>query len=332
MGFPLQKLSQWDRFLGSYFPWFVLACATTGVLFPDTFSWLNGSITMGLFAFMTFSNSLGGGFRELGRVFLRPLPVVVTLVLLHVVIPLLTLGLGNLLFPDAPLFTIGLVLEYVIPTGVASLMWVGICGGNEPLCLSIVLLDTLAAPVVIPLSLKLLVGSVVEVDTWGMMGDMMIMVALPALAAMTVYQVTGGRAAVTLKPRLALFAKLALLIVITANATSCSSFLRSIDRPLVLVMATVFLLCLFGFLAGYWAAKLLGLDFPTRATMCLNTGLRNISAGSVLALQYFPAQVVFPVAFTPLFLQFTTSIIVKVLMRTPSGRAYAAERERASAE
>lgn len=328
----MQKLSQWDRFLGSYFPWFVLACATTGVLFPDTFSWLNGSITMGLFAFMTFSNSLGGGFRELGRVFLRPLPVVVTLVLLHVVIPLLTLGLGNLLFPDAPLFTIGLVLEYVIPTGVASLMWVGICGGNEPLCLSIVLLDTLAAPVVIPLSLKLLVGSVVEVDTWGMMGDMMIMVALPALAAMTVYQVTGGRAAVTLKPRLALFAKLALLIVITANATSCSSFLRSIDRPLVLVMATVFLLCLFGFLAGYWAAKLLGLDFPTRATMCLNTGLRNISAGSVLALQYFPAQVVFPVAFTPLFLQFTTSIIVKVLMRTPSGRAYAAERERASAE
>ena len=328
----MQKLSQWDRFLGSYFPWFVLACATTGVLFPDTFSWLNGSITMGLFAFMTFSNSLGGGFRELGRVFLRPLPVVVTLVLLHVVIPLLTLGLGNLLFPDAPLFTIGLVLEYVIPTGVASLMWVGICGGNEPLCLSIVLLDTLAAPVVIPLSLKLLVGSVVEVDTWGMMGDMMIMVALPALAAMTVYQVTGGRAAVTLKPRLALFAKLALLIVSTANATSCSSFLRSIDRPLVLVMATVFLLCLFGFLAGYWAAKLLGLDFPTRATMCLNTGLRNISAGSVLALQYFPAQVVFPVAFTPLFLQFTTSIIVKVLMRTPSGRAYAAERERASAE
>ena len=328
----MQKLSQWDRFLGSYFPWFVLACATTGVLFPDTFSWLNGSITMGLFAFMTFSNSLGGGFRELGRVFLRPLPVVVTLVLLHVVIPLLTLGLGNLLFPDAPLFTIGLVLEYVIPTGVASLMWVGICGGNAPLCLSIVLLDTLAAPVVIPLSLKLLVGSVVEVDTWSMMGDMMIMVALPALAAMTVYQVTGGRAAVTLKPRLALFAKLALLIVITANATSCSSFLRSIDRPLVLVMATVFLLCLFGFLAGYWAAKLLGLDFPTRATMCLNTGLRNISAGSVLALQYFPAQVVFPVAFTPLFLQFTTSIIVKVLMRTPSGRAYAAERERASAE
>ena len=318
----MQKLSQWNRFVGAHFPWFVLACAVTGVLFPDAFSWLNGPITMGLFALMSFANSLSGGFRELGRVFLRPLPVVVTLVLLHVVIPVLTLALGNLLFPDAPLFTTGLVLEYVIPTGVASLMWVGICGGNGPLCLSIVLLDTLAAPVVIPLSLKLLVGSVVEVDTWGMMGDMLVMVALPALAAMTVYQATGGRAAVTLKPRLELFAKLALLTVITANATSCASFLRSIDRTLVLVMLTVFFICLLGFFLGYWAAKLMGLDFPTRVTMCLNTGLRNISAGSVLALQYFPAQAVFPVAFTPLFLQFTTSIIVKVLMRTPSGRAY----------
>ena len=118
----------------------------------------------------------------------------------------------------------------------------------------------------------------------------------------------------------------------SANASSCASFLRELDRTLVLVMAAVFLLCLFGFLAGYWVAKLMGLDYPTRVAMCLNTGLRNISAGSVLALQYFPAQVVFPVAFTPLFLQFTTSIIVKVLMRTPSARACAAEKERASAE
>ena len=326
----MQKLLQWNRFVGTYFPWFVLFCAAMGVLLPDTFSWLNGTITMSLFAFMTFANSLGGGFRELGRVFLRPLPVAVTLILLHVVIPLLTLGLGNLLFPDAPLFTTGLVLEYVIPTGVASLMWVGMCGGSTSLCLSIVLLDTLAAPVVIPLSLKLLVGSVVEVDTWGMMGDMMLMVALPALAAMTVYQATGGRAAVTLKPRLELFAKLALLIVITANATSCSSFLRNVDRTLVLVMVVVFLICLLGFFMGYWAAKLMGLDFPTRETMCLNTGLRNISAGSVIAMQYLPAEAVFPVAFTPLFLQFTTSIIVKILMRTPSGRAYVAEKEAVS--
>ena len=322
----MEKLYQCNRFVGKYFPWFVLACAAAGVLFPDTLSHLNG-ILVPLFAFMTFSNSLGGGFRELGRVFLHPLPVILELALLHIVIPVATLGLGSLLFPNDPLFTTGLVLEYVIPTGVASLMWVGMCAGNASLCLSIVLLDTLLAPAVIPLLLKLLVGSVVELDAWSMMKDLLVMVALPALAAMTLYQVTGGKVAVTLKPKLELFSKLALLTMIGANATSCAPFLHQLNATLVKVMLAVFLICLFGFLAGYWCGKALHLDYPTCETLCLNTGLRNVSAGAVLAMQYFPPAAMFPVAFTPLFLQFTTSVIVKVLMNTPSAKAHRARQE-----
>ena len=317
----MEKLYRINAFVGKHFPWFVLVSVCLGISFPDVFSPLN-RIIMGLFAFMTFASSLGGGFRDLGKVFLHPLPVAVTLLLLHAVIPLLTLGLGTLLFPDAPLFTTGLVLEYAIPTGVASLMWVGMCGGNAPLCLSIVLLDTLLSPVVVPLTLRLLVGSVVEMNTLGMMKDLLIMVAIPALAAMSLYQATKGRVAVTLKPKLDPFSKLALLVIILTNATSCAPFLRNLNKTLILVMVVVFLLCLFGFLTGYWVAKVLGLDFPTRETMCLNTGLRNISAGAVLAMQYFPADVMFPVAFTPIFLQITTSLIVKVLGAIPAAKAW----------
>lgn len=89
----MQKLYQINHFVEKHFPWFVLC-----------------------------SVCLGGGFRELASVILPPLPVLVTLLMLHVIMPLLVLGLGNLLFPDAPLFTIGLVLEFSIPTAVASLM------------------------------------------------------------------------------------------------------------------------------------------------------------------------------------------------------------------
>lgn len=322
----MQKISQWDRFVGAHFPWFVLGCVVLGLTFPDVFSPLNG-IMVPLFAFMTFANSLGGGFRELGHVILHPLPVLVTVGLLHVLLPLAAMGLGNLLFPDAPLFTIGLVLEYAIPTAVSSLMWIGLCRGNAMLGLSIVLLDTLISPVVIPLSLKLLVGSVVEMDTMGMMGDMMVMVAIPAVIGMSLYQATKGKIAVTLKPRLEFPSKLALLLMITVNSTGCADFLRNMDMTLILVMLATILLCLIGFLAGYWAGKLLKMDFPTCETMCLNTGLRNISAGAVLAMEYFPADVLFPVAFTPLFLQFTTAMIAKVLRKTPAGKAYFAQTE-----
>ena len=315
---PLEKL---DAFLGKHMAVLIVAFVLVGITFPDIFSPIN-DYTMALFAFMTFANSLGGGFREMADVARRPLPVVVIFAILHVVMPLLALAAGKLLFPEAPLFTTGLVLEYAIPTGVASLLWVSIGRGNTSLCLSVVLLDTLLAPFVIPLTLRVLLGSVVEMDTASMVGNLMIMVAIPALLAMTLFQTTRGRVAVTVKPRLAPFAKLTMLVLVLANATGCAPFLRDITPTLVKLICAVFALCLLGFFLGYQAARLLKADFPTAVTMSLNSGIRNIAAGSVLAIAYFPGDVLFPVAFSPLFLQATTAVIVKILHATKTGKAF----------
>ena len=299
----------------------IVAFVLVGITFPDIFSPIN-DYTMALFAFMTFANSLGGGFREMADVARRPLPVVVIFAILHVAMPLLALAAGELLFPEARLFTTGLVLEYAIPTGVASLLWVSIGRGNTSMCLSVVLLDTLLAPFVIPLTLRVLLGSVVEMDTASMVGNLMIMVAIPALLAMTLFQMTRGRVAATVKPRLAPFAKLTMLVLVLANATGCAPFLRDITPTLVKLICAVFALCLLGFFLGYQAARLLKADFPTAVTMSLNSGIRNIAAGSVLAIAYFPGDVLFPVAFSPLFLQATTAVIVKILHATKTGKAF----------
>ena len=315
---PLEKL---DAFLGKHMAALIVAFVLVGITFPDIFSPIN-DYTMALFAFMTFANSLGGGFREMADVARRPLPVVVIFAILHVVMPLLALAAGELLFPEAPLFTTGLVLEYAIPTGVASLLWVSIGRGNTSMCLSVVLLDTLLAPFVIPLTLRVLLGSVVEMDTASMVGNLMIMVAIPALLAMTLFQMTRGRVAATVKPRLAPFAKLTMLVLVLANATGCAPFLRDITPTLVKLICAVFALCLLGFFLGYQAARLLKADFPTAVTMSLNSGIRNIAAGSVLAIAYFPGDVLFPVAFSPLFLQATTAVIVKILHATKTGKAF----------
>ena len=191
-------LNRIDSLVGKYMVFLVLGAVTMGICFSTTLSVLN-TLNIPLFAFMTFANSLSGGFREIGRVFLKPAPVLVTLVLLHVVMPLLALGLGRALFPDAPLFTIGLVLEYAIPTGVSALIWVSLARGNTALCLSVVMLDTICSPVVVPLTLKLLVGSVVQMDTLGMVRNLLIMVAIPALLAMTLFDCSHGTAATITK-------------------------------------------------------------------------------------------------------------------------------------
>lgn len=316
----MRAIHRADAFVGRHMASATLICVALGIFFPGTFSGMK-TITVWMFAFMTFANSLGGGFKELGKVVLHPLPVLVTLGILHVILPLAALGLGNLLLPANPLFTTGLVLEYAVPTAVASLMWVGIGRGDGSLCLAIVLLDTLLSPVIVPVTLKVLVGSVVEMDTLGMMKNLAVMVAIPALIAMTLHQATHGRVAKTVKPQLAPFAKLALLLIILTNATGCAPFLRHITPTLILVMLSTILLSVLAFFLSYQAGRLMRLSFPMTETVTLTGGMRNNSAGAVLAMRYFPGDVLFPAAFSPMFQQLTTAIVVRLLRRTTAGKS-----------
>ena len=310
----MNGLSRLDAVLTRHVTFWILAAALLGVVFYQELHFLTLCSPF-LFAFMTFANGLSGGFPDLFQAVRRPLPVLVVVTSLHVVMPLLALGVGSLLFPHDPLFTTGLILDFAVPTGVLSLMWVGIARGNAPLCLSIVLLDTLSAPIVVPWTMKLLAGSVVEMDTLGMLKDLSLMIALPALAAMCFFQFRGREAAARLRTRCSPFAKLCMLVIAMANATGCGPFLRNLTPQLVLVIASVLGLILFGFFLGYCMGRIFRQDFPSIQTMTLNSGLRNINSGAVLAMAYFPPDVLFPVALTPLFLQPLASLMVKCLDR-----------------
>ena len=116
--------------------------------------------------------------------FKRPLPLILMLFVLHVLVPVIACGIGHLLFPGNANYITGMVLEFSVPTAVISLMWVSIYNGNSPLSLSLVVIDTILAPFLIPAALKILVGSSVKMDTMGMMKELVFMIALPAVLAM----------------------------------------------------------------------------------------------------------------------------------------------------
>lgn len=310
-----------DKAIGRHMIWMILSALAIGILFPDTFSPIR-AYAAALMALITFCSSLSGGFRQIGHILAHPLPAFVILFLLHVVMPVLGLIAGKIFLPDHPLFMTGIVLQLSISSAVSALMWVSSFGGNFPLCLSVILLDTLLSPIIIPLMLRILIGSVVKLDVPAMMWDLVIMVAIPAMLAMLLNQSTHGWAGETLKPRLSLLSKAALFILVVANATGCAPFLRNLNGTLVLVIVLIFLLCLTGFLMGYLCARLLKMDFPTSCTVTINSGMRNNSIGIVLASEFFPPDVLFPVSLAPLFSQLTTSIVVRLLQHSKLAKAY----------
>ncbi len=313
-GTPLRFLTSFNKFIEKWMPLVTPSCLIVGILLANQLEPLIGCVPW-LFAFMTFSGSLSSGFRDIKQVALKPLPLLVCLFLLHVWMPILACGAGSLLFPSHPYLVTGIVLEFVVPTGIVSLIWVSIYRGNPALTLSIILVDTLVAPFLVPLSLKVLVGSNVQISVWGMMKDLLIMIAIPALLAMTCNQATKGGVKTTLAPKLAPFSKICLILVVTINSTKVTPFVKHMNGILIGVAATILVLAASGYVWGILAARLLKQDDKTLVSLMFNGGMRNISAGAVIAGSFFPAEVMFPVMIGTLFQQILAGTYAHFLPR-----------------
>lgn len=270
-------------------------------------------LTPWIFAFMTFAGSLGSGFGEFARVLARPLPLLVNLLILHALMPFVAWGAGLLFYPDdIPILT-GLLLAAVIPTGISSFLWSSIYMGNIALTLSIILLDTMLSPFVVPFGMALLLGAKVEMDATAMMQGMFFMIVLPSLLGMGLNQLTGGRVKQTLLPRLAPFSKISMGVVVAINSSMVSPYLAKIDGKLIALAVLVLVLAIMGYVMGWVLAKLFGWKRDTIVTLTFNSGMRNISAGAVMAITYFPAPVALPVVLGMLFQQILASTFGKLL-------------------
>lgn len=310
----MRFMNVFNKFAGKWMPAIVLVSLCFGITFAEPIGKLTFLVPF-IFAFMTFTGTLNSGFRQLLNIAKHPLPLIVSLFLVHVVVPLLALGLGKVFFSASPYFIAGMVLEFVVPSAVASLLWSSIAGGNSSLTLSIVLIDTLAAPFMVPFSLRLLIGANISVDVWGMMRDLIWMIAVPALATMLLNQCTKGQAGKKLSPVLAPYGKIALILIITINSTRIAPFIRHMTPVLFGVTAAIFALAVFGYAAGWFAGFLLKQERGITASMTFGSGMRNISAGAVIAAAYFPAEVMFPVMIGTMFQQVLASIFARLLNR-----------------
>ncbi|UZM97344.1 hypothetical protein OL548_19400 [Lysinibacillus sp. MHQ-1] len=111
-----------------------------------------------LFAFMTFSGSLHMKFKDVKIFMKHPGLIIFSIIFsspIHAVMGVFFLS--TVIFDDH-LLTVGFVLAVAIPTGVTSVIWINICKGNLPLGLSIILIDTLLSPFILPFILFFVSG------------------------------------------------------------------------------------------------------------------------------------------------------------------------------
>ncbi|WP_339255229.1 bile acid:sodium symporter family protein [Paenibacillus sp. FSL P2-0136] len=256
-----------------------------------------------IFAGMTLIGSLKSSFRDLFTVLARPQKLLILLIILHIVMPLIGWLAAMLFFPGDPYTVTGYVLLFAIPTGVVSVVWVSMHGGNIALTLALILIDTLLSPLIVPATLYLLMGASVQMDAGEMMRGLLWMVVLPSVAGMLLNQFSRGKISTVCGPPLAPFVKVGLFTVVSINGASIARYLKHPDGKLALIIAVTFVTVALGYVIGAVVSSRLHYDYANTVAVQFNSGMRNLSAGAVLAVQYFPPAVALPVISGMLFQQ-----------------------------
>lgn len=308
----LQKI---DHQLERIMPLITPSSVIIGVLLADSFhNYL--FLVPWIFAFMTFNGSLGSNIKSLQNVVTHPFRLITVMIILHLIMPLWAWGIGHLAF-NGDIHTItGLTLAALIPTGVTSVMWVSIYRGNIVLALAIILIDTFLSPFIVPYSMSLFAGKQVEIDMWGMMGGLFGMVVIPSIAGMVLNELTKGKVKEKLGTRLAPFSKMALAAVVLINSSVVAPYFKQVDFRFILIALVSFFIASSGYIFSIVIGKFLKWEQQDVVTLMFTGGMRNISAGAVIAVTYFEPEVAVPVVIGMLFQQVLASIFGHLLHKS----------------
>jgi len=304
-------LNSFNKYLQKWMPILTPLSLVIGVLLGNVGHQLQFLIPW-LFAFMTFAGSLNMTFEGIKNLRKYSKVIVIALVFLHLMMPMWAYFVSTVIFHDH-LLTIGFVLAVAVPTGVTSFIWVSICRGHLPLCLAIILIDTLISPVVIPALLHIVVGQTIEIDTASLMLDLLWMIVVPSLVGVALNELTKGNIVVTLGKKLAPFSKLSLFSIVMINSSAIAPYIKHISWELVGVILVVFVLAVSGYALCLVLGHILWKDISIITMFVFTGGMRNIAVGVVIATTYFPTKTVMPVVFGMLFQQVLASFFSRIV-------------------
>ncbi|SFJ70836.1 Predicted Na+-dependent transporter [Paenibacillus sp. UNC496MF] len=274
-----------------------------------------------LFAYVTLTMAIGCGLGQLRTVVRRPGVLVLTFLIAHVLSPLVAYGVGALFFgPESP-YVVGMVLFTIIPLGVSTVLWVGLSGGSIPLMLAMVVIDSALSPIVVPGGIRLLFHQAVKTDTGDMIRDLLLIIVVPTIIGVTLYELSKGRIQHAVKPFAAPVSKLCFVAVVLLNAAAIAPYAEQLGGDLLRLVPLSLAMVGLCYAIGYFGTMPYR-DRELQITVSYATGMRNISLGIVLAMGYFSPLTAVPVVLSILIQQPLATVhhyVLQKLHKTTAG-------------
>lgn len=274
-----------SRGLSRYFTLFVIVITTFSFFVPQV-GMAVSHYTSYLLMVVIFGMGLNLTLEDFKRIGKRPLPVVLGTVAHYVIMPLIAFLLVKIFHLDGAAAA-GVILVGCCPSGTSSNVMAFLAGGDVALDVSIGILSTLLAPVMLPLLVSVLACKYVNVPFVSMFLNTAQIVLIPIVLGVLIHTIFGAKVE-KVREATPLVSQLAILIIIMAVfAANSSQFLKP---ETLLIIPVVILHNLSGYALGFLFAKAIKLDYRQQKAITFEVGMQDSALGATLALKFFTPQ------------------------------------------
>ena len=279
------------NYISKYMGAIVVLVAAIALFLPSSFLWVDTWAINPMLGVIMFGMGLTLSPQDFRIVFSRPKDIIIGCLAQFTVMPLLALGL-SWAFALPKELALGVILVGCCPGGTASNVITYLAKGDLALSVGMTATSTILAPLLTPLLVWLLAGTMVEVDTIGMLLSIVYVVIAPIVVGL-IFQRYLPKFTKSTVPYLPAFSSIVIAFVVGIVVS------HNADRLLVggmIVVLVVMLHNLCGLSLGYIIGRLLGLADSKKRAISIEVGMQNSGLASSLATLHFAA---YPLATIP---------------------------------
>lgn len=277
-------MRRYEILKGLTYPIVILAAAATAMFYPQYFIQIGdfklSGLIIPLLQIIMFGMGTTMTFNDFMGILKTPRAVVLGICCQFAIMPFLGFAIAHS-FGFPPEIAAGVILIGCSPSGLASNVMALIAKANVPLSITITTCTTLLAPVLTPLLMKTLAGQLVEINFWKMMWDIIQMIIVPLFIGFIINQYFKKIAAL-LKNYLPFISMAGIALILMVMIAAGQKSLMNVGW---LLIVAVLIHNLGGFLLGYGAGKLFGMNEADSRTIAIEVGLQNGGLASGLANQ-----------------------------------------------
>lgn len=277
----MQTLLKITQFASKTFALWVLLFAYLAFQFPDTYKQFAPYIPY-LLGIVMFGMGITLTFNDFGEVFKHPKSVIIGVVGQFVIMPAIAFALAKCFNLPADL-AIGVILVGSCPGGTSSNVMTYLAKGNTALSVACTTISTLLAPLLTPVIFYLLASQWLEIDAAGMFISVLKMVLFPIFLGLVVRALFKKQIS-EISQTMPLLSVISIVLILAAVVAVSKD---KIAESGLLIFGVVVLHNCLGYLVGFFAAKLLGLNIADSKAVSIEVGMQNSGLGAALAAAHF---------------------------------------------